>query len=431
MDNRKLGILAVIAAVMVLWAVVQARLSVGKRSLPSGPAYLIQGLEPADIDSIALGKGKDVVKIARQEGRFVVTNKGNYPADTKQINDLIAKSLDIKTSDLYTTNAGNHEDLQVTEDKARNVVKFFKADGTLLAGVVVGQSRETGQGTYVRLASSDDVYLAEESPYFKDRAIDYVNQEIVAAKREDVNAVTVTTPEGTYTLQPGRGADSVVLVNMPADKKLKDADAKGVLSALTSLRFEDVNTPAQIQGLTFDHEYICRLNNSTEYRLKLAKKGEKAYLQCEADYLDKTPVMMKPNQKDSQEELKKKEAKLLGQENAQKFTLRHKGWVYEIADWKAKSLTKKQSELFEDKEKPVEKKAEIPAPAAAVTPAAALTPALVPGPNQPKEAPQPAQAVQTPAVGAPAAPQPAVKAEPNQPAKVQKPAEANTPKVNP
>jgi len=407
MDNRKLGILAVVAAVMVLWAVLQARLSGGKRALPAGPTYLIQGLDPADIDSITLGKGKNPIKIQRQEGRFVVTNKANYPADTKQINDLISKTLDIKTSERVTGDPKNHEDLQVTEDKARSVVKFFKSDGSLLTGVVVGESKESGRGTYVRLASSDDVYLTEESPWFRDRAIDFVNQELVAAKREDVNAVTVTTPEGTYTLRSEKG-DNVRLVNMPADRKLKDSDAKSVLTALTSLRFEDVNTPQQVQGLVFDHEYLCRLNDSTEYRLKLAKKGEKTYLLCEADYLDKTPVTIKPNQQDSQAELKKKEAKLLGQENAQKFTLRHKGWIYEIADWKGKYLTMKQSALLEDKEKPAEKKAEAPAPAAAVAPAVAPTPE----PNQPKEAPA---VVPAPAPSQPKeVPQP-VKAEPNQP----------------
>lgn len=422
MNNRKLGILAVVAAGMVFLAVVQARLSVSKRSGASGPTYLIQGLESADIDSITIGKGKDPIKICRQEGRYVVANKNNYPADTKQINDLIEKALDIKTSDLYTSDPKNHEDLQVTEDKAKSVVKFLKADGTLLTGVVVGSSRETGQGTYVRLASSDDVYLAEEAPYFRDRAVEYVNQDIASVKQEDVNAVTVTTPEGTYTLRPGKGADSALLVNMPADRKLKDGDAKSVLTALAGLRFEDVNTPAQVPGLTFDHEYLCRLNDSTEYRLKLAQKGDKTYLQCDADYQDKTPVTMKPNQKDSPDELKKKEAKLLGQENVLKFTMRHKGWIYEVADWKGKFLTKKQSELLEDKEKPVAQKAETPAPAPAVTPA--VTPAVEP--NQPKEAPKPAPAV----APAPVAP-PTPGAEPNPPAKAAPLADVNAPKVKP
>ena len=409
MSNRTLGILAAMAAVMVFLAVVQARLSVNKRAQPTGPAYLIQGLDPASIESITVGKGKDLIKIQKQEGRFVVANKSNYPADTKQINDLIAKSLDIKTADLYTSDPKNHEDLQVAEDKARSVIKFFKADGALLTGVVVGQSRETGQGTYVRLASSDDVYLTDEAPWFRDRAVDYVNQELTSVKSEDVNAVTVTTPEGTYTLRRGKGADSVLLVNMPADRKLKDSDARSVLTALTSLRFEDVNTPAQVSGLLFDHEYLCRLNDSTEYRLKLAKKGEKTYLCCEADYMDKTPVLIKPNQKDSPDELKKKESKLLAQEHAQKFTLQHKGWIYEIADWKGKYLTKKQSELLEDQEKPAEKKAETPAPGAAVAPVVAPTP----GPNQPTVAPQPAPTT-PPAVSAPAASPQKAAAEPNQ-----------------
>ena len=350
MSNQKLGILAVIAAVMVLWAVVQANLSSGRRAQPSGPAYLIQGMDQASIDSITVGEGDDMVRIERKENQFVVVNEGGYAADMKQINDLISKSLDIKTSELYTDNPKNHEELKVTEEEASHVVKFFKSDGSLLAGVVIGQSRETGQGTYVRLSSSDNVYVAQETPWFRSGALDYVNQEIVAAKREDVNNVTVRTPGGSYTLQSKSEGNDAVMIDLPPDRKLKESDAKSVLTSLTSLRFDDVNKPADLPGLTFDHEYICRLDDSTEYRLKLAKKEEKTYLQCSAEYTDKTPVTIQPNKVDSPEELKAKEARLLAQEGAQKFTLRHKGWVYEIPDWKAKYLTMNVSDLFEEEE---------------------------------------------------------------------------------
>ena len=66
MSNQKLGILAVVAAVMVLLAVITSRTSINGRSTLSGPAYLIQGLDPASIDSITVGQGKDQVKIRRQ-----------------------------------------------------------------------------------------------------------------------------------------------------------------------------------------------------------------------------------------------------------------------------------------------------------------------------------------------------------------------------
>jgi hypothetical protein len=423
MNNRQLGILALVAAGMVVWAVVQAQLAGGRHVAPSGPAYLIQGLDPASIDSITVGQGKDTVTIKRQENQFVVANEQDYPADTKQINDLIAKVLDIKTAEIYTSNPKNQEDLEVTEAKARGVVKFFKPDGALLTGVIVGKSQESGPGAYVRLASSDDVYVAESAPWFRTRALDYVDQELVNVKREDVNSVTVTTPDGTYKLRSAKQGEEVTLEGMPADQKLKTSEAKSVLTALTSLRFDDVNKPADVKGLTFDHQYVCRLNNSTEYRLKLAQKGAKTYLQCEARYTDPTKVTINTNQVDSPEELKKKEAILLAQEGAQKFTLRTKGWVYEIPDWKAKYLMKKQSELYEEKPKPAaeppaqpaEPKAEAPKPAPP-----APVPAAPPAPSQPApavktaEPNQPAPAVQ-PAQPLPPA-QPAATVEPNKPA---------------
>lgn len=412
MSNRTLGVLAVVAAAMVLWAVVQARLSTGRRARPSGPSYLIQGLDPAGIASITVGEGDDAVKIKREGNQFVVENEGNYPADAKQINDLITQSLDIKTAELYTDNAKNHADLEVTEDKARHVVKFFKDDGTLLTGVVIGKSQDTGQGTYVRLASKDEVYLADQVPYFRSRALDYVNQEIVTAKREDVNTVTVSTPEGVYTLRSEGDGENVVMENMPAGKKLKVSDAKSVLTALMSLRFDDVNSPAEATGLTFDHEYVARLDNTTEYRLKLAKQGDKTYLLAEASYADPTKVTINPNQPDSAEELKKKEAKLLAQEHVQKFTQRHKNWIYQIPDWKAKFLMKKQSELLEEEEKPAEEKAETPAPVPNIVPAVVPEPAAEPDgpavdvqpqaePEEPEEKPvEPNQPADPNAVGA-------------------------------
>jgi len=105
--------------------------------------------------------------------------------------------------------------------------------------------------------------------------------------------------------------------------------------------------------LTFDKQFICRLKDSTVYTLKIAQKDDKTYAVCEAEFTDKTPVL-KGDEVESEEELKKKEAKLLARENTIKFTGKHQGWVYEIAEWKAKNLIKELSDLIEDEEKPKE-----------------------------------------------------------------------------
>lgn len=401
MDNRKLGILAIVAAVMVLWAAVQSHLANRSGTRMSGPAYLIQGLDPADIGKIVVGTGDEAVTIEHREGRFAVTGLAGYPADPKQINDLITKSLDVKTTETYTDKAANHEELEVTEEKARHVVKFFKTDPNeeLLTGLIIGKSQEAGQSSFVRKASEDTVFLAQSVPWFRSGALDYVDQQITSVKREDVNSVTVTTPDGSYRLISKEKGDSVAFEAMPDGKELKESDATSVLTALISLRFDDVNSPAEIEGLQFDHNYVCLLNDSTEYRLELTKKDDKTYMRCSAAYTDPAPVTMKLNQVDSDEVLKEKEAKLLAQEQAQKFTLRHKGWIYEISDWKAKNLTKPKADLLEEPEPEVEEEAETPAAETTLDdvtdvptvapPAEPDTPGPAPEPNAVTPAPEP------------------------------------------
>jgi hypothetical protein len=388
MSNRNLAILAVVAVVTVVVAVVQSQKS-RTATGSSAPAYLIQGLDPDQISGIMIGVGKNTVRIERQNGKFVVVNKSNYPADTKQINDVITKCLDIRTSERRTDKAANHPDLEVTEDKARHVIRFLKEDHSVLTGVVVGKTVENGQGTFVRRTDSNDVYVTDGTPWFGTTPMDYIKAEIVAVKREDVNAVTVTTPEGTYTLKAAKGSDAVVMDNLPADKKLKDSDAKSVLQSLVSLRFDDVNAAAAVGDLKFDHQYVCRLNNTTEYTLRLAKKDGKTYMKCEAAFRDTAPVLIDPKQKDSDEQLKKKEAKLQAEKNAETFTLLHKNWVYVIPDWKANYLTKKQADLLEDKAKPAPAPAEPNAPEVAEPNAVAAKPVVSPvatEPNTPKPA---------------------------------------------
>jgi len=349
MSNRNLTILGIVAIVMVIWAVAQSHLSNRPKTETDGPSYLIQGLEPAEIDSIVLGGGEEPVTLKREKGSFVVVNKDNYPAKASEINNLITKVLEIQTSQFVTDNAANHEDLGLTKENATATIKFFKSDSSLLTGVVAGKKKELGEGTYVRLASSDAVYVAPTMPYIADTAMSYIEQELVSVKREDIVSVTVSSANGQYTLKTTEDGKGVILENVPAGKKFKSSDGESVFTALTSLRFDDVmKNPGD---LTFDKEYICTLKDSTVYALKIAQKDDKTYVTCEADYTDKTPIT-KDSNVESEEELKKKEAKLLAQESAIKFTTKHKGWVYEIAEWKAKNLIKELSDLIEDAEQP-------------------------------------------------------------------------------
>ena len=421
MSNKSLAILGIVAAVMVILAMILSGSSDGPRRGSTGPAYLIQGLDPADVGKIVVGSGDDVVTLRRRGRSFTVAEKSNYPADIKQVNELIQKCADIKTTgSAHTSNPANHADLEVTEEKGRSVVKFFTPDpnSRLITGVIVGKNIDAGQGAYVRLLPEDDVYVTTESPWIRDQATDYIDQDLITVKREDINSVTVTPGGDAYTLKVGAG-DAVSLEKLPPGKKLKNTDARSVLTALTDLRFDDVSR--SVGGLAFNEQYACRLNDLTVYTLSIAQKDDKTYAVCRAEFTGQRPKGV--GKDESAEELKKKEALLLAFDNAAVFTARHKEWIYEISDWKAKNLTKKLADLLEDVEKPKDPNAVKPA-----------------DPNSPKAsapktiqstAPKPKTAT-APKAAVPKAAEPEKPADPNKPAvaapKLAAPPKATAPK---
>ena len=360
MSNKNLTILGVVTVLMVIWAAIQSRVSSRPRTEPGALSYLILGLDTTDIGSIVLGTGKDAVTMKRKGRHFLVANKDNYPAVTSKISELITSCLDIKTAELYTDESAYHEDLEVTEEKARSVVKFMtpEPNSTVLAGVVVGKAKELGEGTYVRLvssdkASSDKVYVASNVPWIKSQAMDYIEQELISVNRDDINSVTVGSGSGEYTLKTKEDSKDIVLENIPAGKKTKSSECDRVFTALANLRFDDVKKKSS--DLTFDRRFVCKLNDSTVYTLVIAQEDGKTYVGCQAEYTGEVPKK-DMTKVESEEVLKEKEAKLLALDNVRVFSTKHQDWIYEIAEWKAKDLTMELSELIEDEEKPEEVK---------------------------------------------------------------------------
>jgi len=354
MSNKTLAMLCVVAVCMVIWAVVQSHISGMPRTEPGGPTYLIQGLDPEDIGGIVVGTGEGVATLQRRGRRFVVADKDGYPADTKEINELISTCLGIKAGEVFTDNPANHEELGVTEEKASHIVKLLKRDpnAPLLAGIIVGKRKEVGEGTFVRLLPGDKVYVSPEVPWIKNGALDYIDKELISVDRKDIESVTVTLPDDEYRLTAKDGKD-IVLLNVPEGKKAKSNECERVLTCLTSLTFDDVRNRALDTGdLTFDKQHVCRLKDSTVYTVRIAEKDNRAYATCEADFTDE---IAPPKGDEPEEALKEKEAKLLARDRAKAFTAKHQAWIYEIPNWKAKNLTKKVADLVEDEKKPEEK----------------------------------------------------------------------------
>jgi hypothetical protein len=344
MSNRKLAILGIVAAGMIAWAAVQSGIS--KRSAGGSVAgtYLVQGLDPSAIGIIAVQADGNTVTLARQDKNFVVIEKNNYPAQTSTINNLITSCLDIQTADIITSEKANFTELGVSDDKPEKAVKFLKPDKSVIAGILIGKNAKDTPGTYVRLLGGDKVYLSTNVPWVQTTAMDYIDRNLTDVKREDIAELSVTSPDGSFTItnEPNRG---VRLENVPTGKKEKRSDTDQVFISLTNCPFDDVIKDAS--GLNFDRTYVWHLKDSTVYTFNVAPKGDKTFVKCTADFGDKSEVLKK-NTVESEEALKAKEAKLLARDKAEAFAKKTQGWIYEIPEWKAKNLKINFADLIEN-----------------------------------------------------------------------------------
>lgn len=347
MSDKRLSFLGILAIVSVVLAVFVSQYANRSRKASSGTGYLIQGLDPATIAKIAVGKGDEAFALRRAGNGFVVENKDNYPADTMMINNLLTSCMDIRTVELYTQDEANYKDLGAGEEDAQSVVKFLDLGGKIITGVIIGKDCPSGGMYYGRRVGDKKVYVMDNVPWPGSSPLEYIDRNLISMSKAEIESVTVTSPQGSYTLVPEANSAEAMLKELPAGKKEKKNECSQVFSAIMNLRFDDVNAVSKIPGLKFDREYTCLLKDSTLYLIEIAQKDSNTYVKCNVAFTDKTQVR-KEQGVESREELEKKEAKLLAKEKTQKLQKTFEGWVYEIPSYRADYMTKTLDELVED-----------------------------------------------------------------------------------
>jgi len=348
MSNTKLSILAIIAVIMVLLAIGVSKVQ-DKAQPVSELRYLIGSLNPDQIESVILSGAGKTITLDRKGKGFQLAEKGNYPANISEINNLITACTEIKIGEVYTSDPSNHADLGITAETAASVVTFLKADNSAVASVLIGNMKEQGKGTYVRLANSNDVYVTLDNTNISIDDMNYIDKNITGAvNRDDVVSVTVTSPEQKYELTT-TADNKVTLKPMEEGRTLDENAASAVLTAISFLQASDVRKGEA--GLDFTKSFVCQMKDSTVYTVNIAGKDERHFVKMMADFADTAPVQ-KAKRQETEEELKVKEAKLLARDAAIKFAKKHDGWVYEITSYAAGNMTKTAEDLLEEVKEP-------------------------------------------------------------------------------
>ncbi len=341
--NKNLTILAIVAVLLLTWAIVLSTKDKPTASTSTAPAYLIQGLDPKTIATIVLNSEAGSSTLVRNGHEFTIKEKSDYPADTAAIDALITICLDIHRDEQITDNPDNYADLGITDEAPHTSILFQDAEGKDITGIFIGKTNVDAGGSYVRQTGNNAVYVSRNVSYLRTSADDYLNTTLTAVATDTITKVMIVDGDASYTLR--KDENNIVMDLLPEGKQIKISDVESVFSALENLEFTDVSS--DVAGLIFSRTYICELQDSTVYTIKIAQKADKTYITCSATFTDINQVTINPKAKDSPEELKAKEILLLANADTQIFTQKHVGWVYELASRQAENLTKTRTDLLE------------------------------------------------------------------------------------
>jgi len=354
MTDKKLSIMAIVAAVMIALNVV---LYVGWPSAGGGGfkrgTLLIQGLDLDKVSSISITGDKDAVTLARKGEDFVIAERQNYPASIGEVNKLLLKCLQVRCDAEFTASADNHGELGVTADKPETgVVKLLDSDGKELVGIIVGKFATRGRGSYVRRTDRDTVYTSEESVHVSAQPSNYMDTKLLDVAKGDVAEVTIKAKDKTVTVT--REKDKIVLKEIPKGKRPKESDVESVFDALSSLTLDDVAADASVAAEP-DTTFTCKLKEEkhTTYVVQLSKRDDKHYIKLAAqgpgqDLAQASIQIANDRSKEGTDEGKKAAAVLTALKGANEFNERHANWVYEISSWAAGKMQKSVDDLVED-----------------------------------------------------------------------------------
>jgi hypothetical protein len=286
-----------------------------------------------EIARIGLVHGDAKTTLLKQNGGWVVEEKGNYPVDASKLSQAMQGLAELRYVEPKTRKPDLYARLEVeavgSKDAKSTLVSVSDEKGHPLGEIIAGKRRidQLGGGTdgiYVRKPDDAQAWLARGTLDLATDAAGWLDRNIVDLPRDKVKEVVLTQPDGgTLDITHDKPEDALALKSAPADAKLKsDTALVEPTTALASLTLSDVRPAAE---MPFPADGVARAEitsfDGLTIKVALVDKDGKSWAKLEASGT--------------------------GEAEKQAMTLNAKlqNWVFAIPDYKAKSLRTKLADV--------------------------------------------------------------------------------------
>jgi hypothetical protein len=335
--KRRLGILAVAALLLVVWAIValwqqSEQLAPKYHPTPMFPDLAHQAREVTRVH-VAAKSGNFDVAFKPNKG-WVIASRNDLPASFEQVNRTIIGLASLETLEPKTARADwlHYLDLGTPPKGDGVLISLMDAKGQTLASVITGKGQDIGDqsgagGLFVRKPDSTQAWLAKSTFEPKSNVSDWYDKNLLDIDRKRIAETDVTPAGGApFTLRREKPTDTVFkLQSVPPGRELSFPGATdAVATAIVGLTFDDAK---RAKGMDFSKasRVVTHTFDGLTITVLTLQQGD--------DYRATVSAQAEPGKPAAAREAKAINAKT-------------SGWAYKLPPFKGQALTAKVDSLL-------------------------------------------------------------------------------------
>lgn len=229
---------------------------------------LFKDLKAADVAAIRIVEPKATLTIQQKNGRWVIAERGDFPADVAKVREFVLQALSLKVG--QSEPIGDKDRARLNVDDSGTQVEFAGADGKALSKLIVGKKyfkrevdnpeKARADGRFVALPGEPKMVYIVSDPLGQatTRSADWIDKR--SFQVEKVKTLEVRYPDGGgYRIERNGDNPDWRLAGARPDEKLDVTRANAASYSLSMLELADVapkgtalEQPATIQATTLD-----------------------------------------------------------------------------------------------------------------------------------------------------------------------------------
>jgi len=257
MQKRSLILLASASVVLVAAAI--AAVASGDRGVSAAArserAFPALSEKLGDVASVALWRNGSALTFVRDGDRWLVSEKGNYPANAAKISQLVLAMADLTLVEAKTQKPDLYPRLEVEEPGKGKSTQVSVSDktGDTIAQAIIGKRRYDrlgggNDGVYLRKPSDAQAWLARGALDPSGEPSSWLDRRILDIAEKNIAKVILTQADGAKLVISRATPDAKFAVeDAPADAKFKsESTINGPATALETLDLDDVKPRTEL-----------------------------------------------------------------------------------------------------------------------------------------------------------------------------------------